>query len=79
MDEIKEEIKYETELLKLIWLTAVAVIGGSLGLLLAELSVLRAGLAGSGLTITVVLIVIAGRQDRQIRKLLQQMKKEQTS
>ncbi len=76
MDELKEEIRYETELLKLIWVTTVAVIGGSIGLLLGEVSALRSGLAGSGLTITLVLIVAALRQDRQIRALLAQMRKE---
>lgn len=76
MDELKEEIRYETKLLRMVWLTAMAVIGGSLGLLLAELSLLRAGLAGSGLTTTLVLIVAALRQDRQIRALLRRMKEK---
>jgi hypothetical protein len=78
MDEIKEEIKYETELLKMVWFTTMAIVGGSIGFMLGELSPLKGALAGSGLTLTVVAIVAAIRQDRQIRSLLKEMKKEQT-
>jgi hypothetical protein len=77
MDDIKEEIKYETELLKMVWLTTMAIIGGSVGFLLGELSPLKQALAGSVLILTIIAIVAAIRQDRQIRKLLKQMKKEQ--
>lgn len=65
MDDIKEEIKYETELLKMVWLITMAIIGGSVGFLLGELSPLKGALAGSGLTLTVVAMVAAIRQDRQ--------------
>ena len=44
MDELKEEIRYETELLKMVWLTTMAVIGGSVGFLLGELSPLKGAL-----------------------------------
>lgn len=48
--------------------------GGSIGLLLRELSSLRTGLAGLGILAAVILSVAAHRQDRRIRLLLPRMK-----
>jgi hypothetical protein len=77
MDDIKEAIKYETELLKMVWLTTMATIGGSVGFLFGDLSPLKKALAVSVLVLTIIAIVTAIRQDRQIRTLLRQLKKEQ--
>jgi hypothetical protein len=71
--DVQEQIKYETELLRLSLLAAVAAIGGVVGLLLGEATVLRAGLAGAGVLAIVVLVGVALHQDRRIRRLLRQM------
>lgn len=74
MELLKEQIKHEEELLRLLWVTAIAAIGGSLSLLLGDLTSLRIGLAGVGLLVTLILIVMILRQEREIRSLLRQMK-----
>ena len=77
MDKTKEEIKYETELLRLVWATAVAAIGGSIGLLLGDPSALRSALAGVGLLVTLAFIVSALHQHRKVRSLLNKMEDTQ--
>lgn len=74
MESLKEQIKHEEEPLRLLWVTAIAAIGGSLSLLLGELTSLRIGLAGVGLLVTLILMVMILRQEREIRSLLRQMK-----
>jgi hypothetical protein len=44
IERIKEQIKYETELLKAILLITIAIIGGTISLLLGDPSPLRAAL-----------------------------------
>lgn len=75
-DRAVERIKFETELLKLTALAALAIGGGSLGLLLGEQNFLRLILAGGGLLVTVGLMVVLWRQRRYIRALLEQIKEE---
>jgi hypothetical protein len=41
MESLKEQLKHEEEPLRLLWITAIATIGGSLSLLLGELTALR--------------------------------------
>ena len=80
MESLKEQIKHETELLRLLWVTAVAAIGGSLGLLLGELTSIRIILAGSGFLATFILVIMIVRQETTIRLLLRQLQeKEQQS
>lgn len=74
MEALKEQIKHEEELLRLLWVTAVAIMGGSLGLLLGELTMFRVGLAGIGFLVTLMSIVMILRQESTIRTLLTQMK-----
>jgi len=71
--DIRERIKYETELLRLALLAAIGAIGGVVGLFLGEATLLRAGLAGLGLVAIVTLVSIALRQDQRIRVLMRQM------
>ncbi len=59
-----EQIKYETEILRLIVLVGVAIGGGSLSLLLGELAPLRAILSTAGILATLVLAVGVWRQNR---------------
>ena len=71
-DKITEHIKFETELLKLTTLVAVATGGGSLGLILGEHTPLRLGLAGLGILATVALVELTWRSYRRVRELLAQ-------
>ena len=65
-----EQIKYETELLKLIALFILAIGGGSIGLFLGTLTPLKLLLAWAGTFVTVILIAGVWRQNRRIRTLL---------
>jgi membrane protein DedA with SNARE-associated domain len=73
-DKEAERIKYETEVLKATVLVTVATTGGSIGLLLGEHTLLRLGLAGVGVLVTLVLIAGIWRLDRRIRKLIEEVK-----
>jgi hypothetical protein len=72
-DKETERIKYETEVLKLITLLAVAVGGGALSLALGDVTRLRTGLATGGILITLVLLVGGLRQHRYIRTLIERL------
>lgn len=75
---LKEQIKYETELLRLIVLVGVAIGGGSLSLLLGALTPLRTILSTAGILATLVLAAGVWRQHRQIRQLLTQLQEDRT-
>ena len=53
VDEIREKIKLRTEAFRLLWVTVLTVGGGSMGLLLGEITLRRwlFGLAGAGLAV----------------------------
>jgi len=68
-----EQIKFETELLRLIVLLGVAVGGGSLSLLLGDPTPLRLILAGTGIFVTIGPAVVGWRQQRWIRTLINQI------
>jgi hypothetical protein len=69
-DKAAEQIKFETEMLKLAALVAVATGGSSIGLLLGEHTSLRLGLAGLGILTTLGLTVTVWRFYRNIRRLI---------
>ncbi len=71
-----EQIKYETEILRLIVLVGVAIGGGSLSLLLGELAPLRAILSTAGILATLVLAVGVWRQNRRIRELVSHLEEK---
>jgi len=75
-DREAERIKFETELLRLVVLLGVAIGGGSLSLLLGEPTPLRLILAGTGIFVTLGLAVVGWRQQRWIRTLIDQIRKE---
>lgn len=77
-DKVAERIKFETELLRLIVLLGVAIGGGSLSLLLGDPTPLRLILAGTGIFVTVGLTVVAWRQQRWIRTLIDQIQEDAT-
>lgn len=74
MEQLKELIKYETEVLKFTALVTVGTAGGSIGLLLGEATPIRLGLAGAGFLLTLILIVASWRMDQRIRALIAQLK-----
>jgi hypothetical protein len=76
VEQLKEQLKYETELLRLVWITAVAVGGSAVGLWLGEMTLLRAGLSGLGMLFTLALVSVGIRQDRTIRRLLRELREE---
>ena len=75
-DKDAERIKLETELLKLTVLAALAIGGGSIGLLLGDLTLVRVILAGGGLLVTLGLMVVLWWQRRYIRNLIEQLKEQ---
>jgi len=72
-EQLKEQIKYETEVLKAILLIAVGTIGGTVSLLLGELTLLRLLLSALGIVVTLILTLIGWRQDRRIRAFIHQI------
>jgi phosphoglycerol transferase MdoB-like AlkP superfamily enzyme len=72
-EQLKEQIKYETELLRAVLLISVATIGGTVSLLLGDLSPLRFLLFVLGIAVTLALMIIGWRQDRRIRALINQI------
>jgi hypothetical protein len=75
-DREAERIKYRTEALKILVLLAVATGGGSFGLILGPLSLLRISLAAAGFLATLVLLVAAWRRHRQIEGLIERIQGE---
>ncbi|MGH7963576.1 MAG: hypothetical protein ACRERD_17425 [Candidatus Binatia bacterium] len=69
-----EQIKYLIELLRLSWLTLVAVGGGTASLLLGEITGKRAILAGTGAVVTLILVIVGGFLNRRIRRHLTHLK-----
>ena len=74
LEHRKEQIKYETEVLRLIVLLGVAIGGGSLGVLLGAQTPLRLFLAGVGLLVTVGLALVGWRQHRWIRARIAELR-----
>jgi hypothetical protein len=69
-ERLKEQIKYEMEVLKFIALVMVALGGGAISLFLGTPTALRFGLAGLGFLATLALGVASWRLDRRIRTLI---------
>ena len=77
MESLREQIKHETELLRLVWITTVALVGGTLGLVLGNITPLRILLAGLGFLITIIFIAVITRQETTIRRLLRHMREKE--
>ena len=73
VERLKEQIKFETEMLKLATLVAVATGGSSISFLLGEHTLLRFGLAGLGILGTLGLTATVWRFYRNIRQLIAQI------
>lgn len=68
---VVERLKFETEVLKLLVLLWLALGGGSLSLVAGGLTGMRLLLAGLGLSITVVVILMSIRQYIKIRSIIE--------
>lgn len=77
-DKEAEQIKYETELLKLMALFILAVGGSAIGLLLGERTTFRLVLAFLGVVLNAILVFGIWRQHGTIRKLISQIKEKET-
>jgi len=73
-DYLTERIKYFSDLLKLSCVFLIAVGGGTLSLLLGELTITKAVLAVLGAGITIALVVGGRMLDRQIRESIERLK-----
>jgi len=65
-EQLTENIKYLTELLKIFWLTLVALIGGSVGLILGEFGFRRVAI-GISIAVAGALLLVVTYVHRQIR------------
>lgn len=74
IERLKERIKFETEVLKLAILVAVAMGGSAVSLLLREFTPLRLGLAGLGLIGTLGLLMTVWRFYQRIDRRIDQIK-----
>jgi hypothetical protein len=70
VEQRKEQLKYETELLRLSWVTAIAIGGGNASLILSDITRVRAILLAIGFLLIVGAVSFSVRQDRTIRRLL---------
>jgi len=73
-DYLTERIKYFSDLLKLSCVFLIAVGGGTLSLLLGELTMTKAVLAVLGAGTTIALVVGGRVLDRQIRESIERLK-----
>lgn len=73
-EELSEQIKYLTELLKLTWLSLLGVGGGTVSLVLGELTLYRRIAAGVGMALAVVLVIVLGYLHREIRAEIRRMR-----
>ena len=67
---VAERLKFETEVLKLLVLLWLALGGGSLSLVAGGLTGMKLLLAGLGLSITVVVILMSIRQYVKIQSII---------
>ena len=73
-DKDTEQIKYETELLKLMALFILAVGGGAIGLMLGEQTSLRLLFILSGVSLSLLLVIGVWRQHKSVRRIISQIK-----
>jgi hypothetical protein len=71
---LAEALKYYTEVFRLVWVSILAIAGGTIGLLLGELSGLRIIAAIGGLVIVISFLEVLRRLNRQIGGLLSKLK-----
>jgi len=74
-DELTEQLRYFIEMLRLVWLTLLAVGSGTVGLLLGDLTLRRVIFASVGVVVVGVLIAVIELLRRQIRQTIPQLRR----
>ena len=72
-ERFTEQIRFMTEMLRLVWLSLLAVGGGTVGLLLSELDTRRSLFATAGVTFVALLLVFIGHLVRRIRAVIEKL------
>lgn len=70
---LTETVKYYTEVFRLVWVSILAIGGGSVGLLIGERTSVRVIVAIAGLFLVGLLLEILRRLNRQIGRLLKKL------
>ena len=71
---LTEKIKYYTEVFRLVWVSALAIGGGSIGLLLGEPTALRVVLGLVGLLLVALLLEGLRRLNKEIMGVVNRLK-----
>jgi hypothetical protein len=72
-DRLIEQIKLMTEMLRLAWLSLLAVSGGTVGLLLGDLNVRRSLFAAAGVIVVAFFLRFVGYLIRRIRSTIDKL------
>lgn len=72
-DKLTEQIKFSTEMLRLTWLSLLAVGSGTVGLLLGELEARRFYFAAVGIGVMVLFAVFIAHLARRIKSNIKQL------
>ena len=72
-----ETLKYYPEVFRLVWVSVLAVGGGSIGLLLGELDRIRVILALAGLMLLVPFLELLRRLNTHILQLLKKLEEDE--
>ena len=73
-ERLTEQIRFMTEMLRLVWLSLLAVGGGTVGLLLSELDTRRSLFAAAGVAFVALLLVFIGQLIRRIRTAIDKLR-----
>ncbi|MBI3246754.1 MAG: hypothetical protein HYZ50_09625 [Deltaproteobacteria bacterium] len=76
IERLKEQIKFETEVLKFTALVMIGLGGGSISLGLGEHTPLRLALVGLGFLSTLLLGIVSWRVYKRVGALIAQMKED---
>lgn len=74
IERLKEQIKFETEVMKFTALVMVGIGGGSISLVLGEPTPLRLALAGLGFLSTLALGIVSWRFYKRVGRLIAQIR-----
>ena len=71
-ERLTEDLKYRLEVLKLVWLSLLAVSGGTIGLTLSELGMRRVAIM-AGVVVMVGFVVAGVAMHRSMRRIITQL------
>lgn len=72
-DRLKEDIKFKTEIYRLLWITILGSGGGTVSLIVGGLTPVKVVFAAGGLTGILILIAFMQRLHQDIRGLIAQL------